>query len=227
MTKYERLKDSERNRIIANFQAGHPEPDYEVISNKNQPGKFTVRRKVPITNIPNTQEYNNEHTQEGTSNDAIEERPMKVEKEEEEYNAFNDDELYMPRGFLSNYEMFSQMQMMMNKMFVEQFKVLRKDQKRTEKKRKLIGQKAKTIHDIIIKASQQVEKEREPEPEIERNNEGEDEITENMKEELIERPPIEGPVIENPEAQPYDEQLNNMRLPQKIYSRRNNLKTFI
>jgi len=210
MTNYERLKQSERNRIIANFQAGKPEPDYEVIPSKNQPGKFTIRRKVPTTSLPNIEEHVDEHAQEGPATTTT------IDEEEVEYNAFNDDNLYMPQSSVSQYEMFCQMQMMMNKMFVEQFKVLRKDQKRTEKKRKLIGQKAKTIHDVLIKAYEQ-NKAIEEKPEVE-----EDEITETIKEEIQPEK-----IITNPDVQNYDQELNNMRTPVNMYSRRNNIKSLI
>ena len=41
----QRLPDSKRNELIANYMEGREDPEYEVIPNKNTKGKYIVRKK--------------------------------------------------------------------------------------------------------------------------------------------------------------------------------------
>ena len=46
----QRLPDSKRNELIANYMEGKEDPEYEVIPNKNTKGKYTVRKRK--VNLP-------------------------------------------------------------------------------------------------------------------------------------------------------------------------------
>ncbi|MDR1722264.1 MAG: hypothetical protein LBR24_04360 [Methanobrevibacter sp.] len=167
---YERLKASERNRIIHDFLNKKPDPNFDVYDNGN--GKYTIKRKTPIKKEtpvkPVVEEENNIIIEENPPDE-----PKQDEKadEDEQYNPFTDNNMYLPQYKLSKMQMFSQMQMLMNQMFIENFKALRIQQKKTEKKRKLVGQKAKKIHDILVQvANQDDEPEPQPEPQPQRIN---------------------------------------------------------
>ena len=41
----QRLVDSKRNELIANFMEGKEDPEYEVIPSKTTKGKYTVRKR--------------------------------------------------------------------------------------------------------------------------------------------------------------------------------------
>jgi hypothetical protein len=195
---YDRLKISERNRIIENYRNGTPDPNYDVIPNKTQEGKYTIRKKVQQENQEKTQEVhdNGEIQQEGPV-----EQPQ---QQEEDYNPFNDEELYYPQNKLSKQQIFTQMQLMMNQMFIENFKALRVQQKHTEKKRKMVGQKAKKIHDILVNVVKDDPDEEEPE-QIQIQKE---------------------PELKNTEPEQYEVELNQLTQP-KQQSRRDRLKNFI
>ena len=51
----QRLADSKRNELIANFMEGKEDPDYEVIPSKITKGKYTVRKRkvnLPVEEEP-------------------------------------------------------------------------------------------------------------------------------------------------------------------------------
>jgi hypothetical protein len=197
MSQYERLKISERNRIIENFRKGTPDPNYVVIPNKAQPGKYTIRKKT----LEQEQEGETQPQPEG----PVQEQPQQEEpqQEEQDYNPFNDDEMYYPQNKLSKQQIFTQMQMMMNQMFIENFKALRVQQKHTEKKRKMVGQKAKKIHDILVSVAQEEEPEEPPTKEIHQE-----------------------PILQNTQPEEYEQELTQLTQP-KTSSRRDRLKNFI
>jgi len=87
---------------------------------------------------------------------------------------------------------------MMNQMFIENFKALRVQQKHTEKKRKMVGQKAKKIHDILVSVAKE-------EPQDEE---------------------IQEPELQNTQEENYEVELNQLAQP-KQSSRRDRLKNFI
>ena len=51
----QRLADSKRNELIANFMEGKEDPEYEVIPSKTTKGKYTVRKRkvnLPVEEEP-------------------------------------------------------------------------------------------------------------------------------------------------------------------------------
>jgi len=199
---YDRIKSSERNKVIEDFRNGKPDPNYEVFPSKKEKGKYTVRRKQPPSTNPDVALCITNPELE-MPEETPKEEPL--QEETQEYNPFNDEELYYPQKKLTKQQIFTQMQLMMNEMFIENFKAMRKEQKRSEKKRKQVGDKAKKIHDILINVASQEE-------EIPKTT-----IQEPKKEELT---------ITNNKEQPYEEELNNLARPEQ-QSRRDRLKTFI
>jgi hypothetical protein len=222
---YDRLKTSERNRIIADFTAGKPDPNYDVIPSKTQKGKFTIRRKLPAENKPPVEEKPKEETKNEPPAENLQ-NTANMEAEEEEvddpnYNPYLDDETYYPKFKLTKNAMFREMQLMLNKIMLEQMKMLRQDQKRTEAKRKKYGTKTKKIHNILAGIAYN-DDQLKPPP----KPKDADEVAkfyENQEEEPLEQPPREL----DPDEQPYDEQLNEMAAEPHIPSRRDKLKAFI
>ena len=51
----QRLADSKRNELIANFMEGKEDPEYEVIPSKTTKGEYTVRKRkvnLPVEEEP-------------------------------------------------------------------------------------------------------------------------------------------------------------------------------
>jgi hypothetical protein len=232
MEKYERLKTSERNKIIQAYRDGKPDPNYDVIPSKNQPGKYTIRKKlaenapekpgtgekIADANTETLKDISVPEKQE-TDNNIISPEPI----EEEPY----DDEYFMPKMGLSKAGMFREMQLQLNKMMLEQLKILRRDQKATEKKRKKYAAKSKKIHNVLSSIAYNEEQiPQEPEPNdieekkafFEKKPEKEEEIPDNINIEVEDF---------DPDAQPYDNQLNQMLEGPRYISRRDRLKAFI
>ena len=84
---YQRLPDSKRNELIAEFNEGKINPDYEVIPNKNQKGKYTVRRRK--VSLPADQ-----NVQDAPAAEPAEENQPDVQPEE--VPEFQDDSAYFP-----------------------------------------------------------------------------------------------------------------------------------
>ena len=122
----QRLADSKRNELLANFIDGKEDPEYEVIPSKTTKGKYTVsKRKV---NLPVEVE---------------EEKPSIIEpkednKEEPEEKVEGDMNYFNPY----NPYIFQDYQMMMNKMFVEHMKY-------ENKKREKLKDKSKKIYNLL------------------------------------------------------------------------------
>ena len=118
----QRLPDSKRNELIANYMEGKEDPEYEVIPNKSIKGKYTVRKRK--VNLP------------------VEEKkpPVKIEDDEEtviESKEEKEDDEPDPGQYFNQYNpyMFQDYQMMMNKMLVEQMQLMRQQMKYQNKKR--------------------------------------------------------------------------------------------
>jgi hypothetical protein len=228
---YDRLKTSERNRIIADFTAGKPDPNYDVIPSKSQKGKYTIRRKLPAENKKTVEEKPTEETKaEPSAEDIPNTADMEAEEElnDEAYNQYLDDAYYTPKTKLTKNAMFREMQLMLNKIMLEQMKMLRRDQKRTEAKRKKYGTKTKKIHNILAGIAFNDDQIKQPPPpkdadEVEKFYQRQQEEEENP--ELPER--FYKEEEPNPDEQPYDEQLNEMAAEPQIPSRRDKLKAFI
>jgi hypothetical protein len=221
---YDRLKTSERNRIIAAFTEGKPDPNYDVIPSKTQKGKYTIRKKLQNPNkkaeeAQPTEDAPSEVSQPDIPNTEGVENEEEPAQEEEDYNPYLDDSYYYPKTRMTKAAMFREMQMALNRMMLEQMKMLRRDQKRTEAKRKKYGTKTKKIHNIL--SSIAYNDDQIPQiPEATDKEEVEEYFT--QKEPLV--PP---PEPDDPDAQPYDEQLQDMAAEPVVQSRRDKLKAFI
>jgi di/tripeptidase len=115
---------------------------------------------------------------------------------------------------MSKIQLLSQYQLLLNQMFIENFKALRIQQKKTEKKRKLVGQKAKKIHEILVQVAKEPDDEEEP-PKKEVQIEPSNEIPE-----LIQPSPNDRDVNVNLNDVPMGPPYNRV----SSFSRRNNLK---
>ena len=155
---YQRLPDSKRNELIAEFNEGKVNPDYEVIPSKNQKGKYTVRkRKVSLPADKDVQ-------------DAPPNQPEPVEEEPvEDTPVFQNDDSYIPARKMRKNEMFRELQMEMNKMFIEQLKMMRQNIKHQDKKRQKLKNKSQAVYDLLAEVAREPPKEppKEPEPEPE------------------------------------------------------------
>ena len=170
---YKRLSTSERNSILADFQAGKETPGYEVIPSKTTKGKYTVRRKkeeTPAEPAPVT-------TPETETETVAETEDAGETVTDESYNPYTDDDNYIPSYKLNKNAMFREMQMQMNRMFIEQMKVLRQWQKQTIRKQDKIKTRTKRIHDILQTI---------PTDEVE-----EPEVKEEVKEEVEQEAPVQ------------------------------------
>ena len=110
---------------------GKEDPEYEVIPNKNTKGKYTMRKRK--VNLP-----------------VEEETPAPVKEEMKEEPAVEEQEEGEPDpGYYFNpYNpyMFQDYQMMLNKMMVEQMKMMRREMKYATKKREKLKDKSKKIY---------------------------------------------------------------------------------
>ena len=158
---YQRLPDSKRNELIAEFNEGKINPDYEVIPNKNQKGKYTVRRRK--VSLPADQ-----NVQDPPDNEPAEENQPDIQPEE--VPEFQDDSAYFPSYKMKKNAMFRELQMEMNKMFIEQMKMMRQQIKHENKKRQKLKDKSQMVYDLLAEIAREPPKpapEPEPEPESE------------------------------------------------------------
>jgi hypothetical protein len=235
------MPDSQRNALIADFNAGVVHPDYEVIPNKNTKGKYTVRKRKVSLPVKK-----NETPKEGEETPKEEAPPKKEENFEEEfeatdknYNPYTDDENYMPKGMKEG-RMFREMQLQLNKAILENMKVYRHQIKYQQEKYKKYKEKTKKVYDIITQVANQPKKKKQQQVEYEEE--------EDYEEELVEPPPKKQPKGQRPQQEPiieyeseyeeqepqkeyaneYEAQLADMNGENdEVYSRRNRLKSFI
>jgi len=231
MSQYERLKTSERNRIIQAYHDGKPDPNFDVIPSKSQSGKFTIRKKLhenanekQATGEPNPEDK--EQPQKNVSITEAQEANTNINPEDLADEVPNyDDEYFIPKTSMSKASMFREMQLQLNKMMLEQLKILRRDQKATERKRKKYAGKSKKIHHILSNiAFNEDQIPPEPEPLDKEERKAEFEIEEPKQEEENVNIEVED---YNPDEQPYDNQLQQMMAGPAVYSRRDRLKAFI
>jgi hypothetical protein len=148
-----RLKEAERKKIIDDYKKGIRSKDYDVYESKNQKGRYTIKRKALYNNTneqqqqpTNIQQQDDQQQQEEGNNDEV-----IVEENNNNNNPFLDDKMYIPTNKMSKNIMFREMQMMMNGMFLEQFKLLRKEQKHSDKERKNLGEQTYQIYKLLRK----------------------------------------------------------------------------
>ena len=185
--QYVRLPDSKRNELISKFNKGIIDPDYEVIPSKNTEGRYTIRRrKVPLP-VPEQQ------PEQQPEQEQPQEQP---EQEEPEMDPYLDDRAYIPQYKLNKNAMFREMQLQMNRMMIENMKLMRQQVKATEKKRQKLKEKSKKMSQFLTKVLDEAEQEEpEPEPVVEESNEEEEETQEVSEE------------SNTPKQDPEDEQL--------------------
>ena len=132
----QRLPDSKRNELIANYMEGKEDPEYEVIPNKNTKGKYTVRKRK--VNLPVEKE-------EPQVEIESKEETKESEPEQDQKESLEQGQYFNPY----NPYMFQDYQMMMNKMLVEQMKLMRQQMKYQNKKREKLKTKSKKIYDLL------------------------------------------------------------------------------
>lgn len=223
------MPDSQRNALIDDFNHGVVHPDYEVIPNKTTKGKFTVRkRKVSLP----VRKEGDPPPKEGDPPPKEEEEPRDEIITDSTYNPFADEELYIPQGSMKQGAMFREMQMTLNRMILEQMKMIRQGQKYQMKKHDKYKEKTKKVYDIISSVANQSKK---PEPQQEEEEETQEQFDQRQQEQYQEYDePQDEPQYqeERPPQQEYqneyEEQLDTLTGDnQPTYSRRNRLRSFI
>ena len=144
----QRLADSKRNELIVNFMEGKEDPEYEVIPSKTTKGKYTVRKRK--VNLPVEEESP---------------APPKEEKKEEVPVEENEEGEADPGYYFNPYNpyMFQDYQMMLNKMMVEQMKMMRREMKYATKKREKLKDKSKRIYNLLYDLAKPKEEEQDEE----------------------------------------------------------------
>jgi hypothetical protein len=216
-----RLPDSQRNSLIEDFRKGVVTPDYDIIPNKNIKGKYTVRgRKVTLPvkegeELPKEGEEPKPTTEEDPL--ILQEQPQVIT--DETYNPFDDGELYLPPGAMKTGEVFREMQLQLNRVFLENMKMMRKDLKYQKLKHDKYKQKTKKIYDIINQVAS-------------RSEYDDEEQSYTEPKEHLEEPKEEDPKDTEEEFTVYDnsyeKKLDYMTGDSRpTYSRRSKLKAFI
>ena len=181
--QYVRLPDSKRNELIAKFHDGVIDPDYEVIPSKNTQGRYTIRRrKVPLP-VPDQQAS---PQQEQAEPQEEQEEPQEDDGNDIQFDPYLDDRAYMPQVKLNKNAMFREMQLQMNRMMIENMKLMRQQVKQTEKKRQKLKEKSKRMSEFLSKVLDEAEQEPAQQPaEVEESNEPKQEPEEEEHEEII------------------------------------------
>ena len=227
-----RLPISKRNALIADYNDGKVDPDYEVIPSKTTKGKYTVRKRKQSIVPPPLQE---EREEEKVPEEKPDIKPLKVNSEEEDEEV--DDQtstMFNPLAYFQEY------QLQVNKLLIEQMKALRQNNKYLTKKQKKYKERQKQIRNIFAGIANDKE-DSEPEPKIDHpvDNHSEEEEKEapnsyfqkdypqpETKEVILEKAP-------EPEPEPiqykndYEAQLDQMANPIAFRSRRDRIKAFI
>ena len=203
-----RLPDSKRNELIAEYNEGKTNPDYEVIPSKTQKGKYTVRkRKVSLP-----------------ESDAA---PVAAQENTEPEDIQDDDPDNFPYYPQFNEEMmYRQYQAQLNQMMLEQMKLLRQNMKYSKYKQQKIKDKTNKIYGILSDAVSRAAPEPEPEPEYYPEPEASPGYPEPKPEpepEPEETPEPE-PVPEQNYAQDYERDIDEMAgIVYKPYSRKDRI----
>ena len=202
-----RLPDSKRNELIAEYNEGKTNPDYEVIPSKTQKGKYTVRkRKVSLPSEENNVAAQDAPAQENTEpEDTQDEDPDNFPY----YPQFNEEMMYR------------QYQAQLNQMMLEQMKLLRQNMKYSKYKQQKIKDKTNKIYGILSDAVNRNTPEPEPEPEYYPEPE---ETPEPEPEPEPEQTPEPEPEPEQNYAQDYERDIDEMAgIVYKPYSRKDRI----
>ena len=208
-----RLPDSKRNELIAEYNEGKVNADYEVIPSKTQKGKYTVRRRkvsLPDTSTPL----------------AEPETPTELDPEPDNEDTTED---YSPFPYQFSEEMmYRQYQAQLNQMMLEQMKLLRQNVKWNKRKQQKIKDKTNKIYGIISDAVNRNTREPEPEPEPEPPAETEppaDNEPEPPAEPESDNEELTAPLAEPVYAQDYERDIDEMAgTIYKPYSRKDRIK---
>ena len=157
----QRLPDSKRNELIANYMEGNTDPDYEVIPSKTQKGKYTVRKRK--VSLPTNEDI---PKSEPPADTPVEDKPVE-EEVKEEAPPQEMPQMYYPTDYFAEY------QMLLNKMMIEQMKMMRREMKHSQKKQLKMKDKSQKIYDILAEVANS-----KPEPEPEEEYEQDEEIEE-------------------------------------------------
>ena len=202
-----RLPDSKRNELIAEYNEGKTNPDYEVIPSKTQKGKYTVRkRKISLPSEENNVAAQDAPAQENTEpEDTQDEDPDNFPY----YPQFNEEMMYR------------QYQAQLNQMMLEQMKLLRQNMKYSKYKQQKIKDKTNKIYGILSDAVNRNTPEPEPEPEYYPEPE---ETPEPEPEPEPEQTPEPEPEPEQNYAQDYERDIDEMAgIVYKPYSRKDRI----
>ena len=208
-----RLPDSKRNELIAEYNEGKVNADYEVIPSKTQKGKYTVRRRkvsLPDTSTPL----------------AEPETPTEPDPEPDNEDPTED---YSPFPYQFSEEMmYRQYQAQLNQMMLEQMKLLRQNVKWNKRKQQKIKDKTNKIYGIISDAVNRNTREPEPEPEPETPAETEppaDNEPEPPAEPESDNEELTAPLAEPVYAQDYERDIDEMAgVTYRPYSRKDRIK---
>lgn len=160
--QYARLPDSKRNELIDNYRNGIIDPNYEVIPSKTTTGRYTIRRRKTALPVPENQPQSQQQPEQPVEQPQ-EEEPPEEEPEEAPYNPYTDDNNYLPQFKMNKNAMFREMQMAMNRMMIENMKMMRQQVKQVEKKRLKLKEKNKKISDLLSSIVEQAEREEQEE----------------------------------------------------------------
>ena len=222
-----RLSISKRNALIADFNDGKEDPDYEVIPSKTTKGKYTVRkRKQPV-----------EEKQEEIIEEVKPEiKPLKVDSDEEDDVEVDD----QTNAMFNPFAYFQEYQLQVNKLLIEQMKALRQNNKYLTKKQQKYKERQRQIRNIFAGiASEKDEPEHVIEKETQEETHEEEEEQEKPKSYFqndYPQPETREVIMEKvpePEPEPkqyqneYEAQLDQMANPIILNSRRNRIKAFI
>ena len=217
--QYVRLPDSKRNELIAKFHNGVIDPNFEVIPSKNTEGRYTIRkRKVPLP-VPEQQE--------GQPTDAQQqEQPESQEQPEEqqyqEMDPYMDDRAYLPQYKLNKNAMFRELQIQMNRMMIENMKLMRQQVKATEKKRQKLKEKSKRMSEFLSKVLDEAEQQEQDKEEKPKEDPPDDTVAPVEEESENEEP--EQITSASKYANQYEQQLDNLAGDAgPTYSRRDRL----
>jgi len=181
-----RLTPSQRRQIIKAYENGELDTDrYEVIPQpkkgayyikqlepkkkaQTQPNKNNIqqppKKKQPEPDPEPEPEpkINANNGPDPNDEEDIYEPPEGLNNVNPDYNPFNDPRVFFPMNKMTKRDLQNNYQWLINQMFYEQLKSIRKEQKREIKKRNKIGDKTKALYKTVVEGLNEVEPPPEP-----------------------------------------------------------------
>ena len=230
-----RLPQSKRNALIADFNAGIQDKEYEVIPSKNQKGRYTIRRRKENIEGEPAEEQPPQEPSVVVESDDSEEEPLKdIPEEPKILNTNFDENMFNPYMYIQEY------QMALNRMMVEQMKSLRQTNKYLMKKQKKYKERQQQIRNIfqeVVKTPDSTEEPEEPSYTEPIEEEHEETTTQDYFDNTYQNTEptrdieLEKPLYPEPEPvqyqNDYEEQLDDMAQNYTFGSRRDRIKAFI